>query len=428
MGNDATLSEKILAAKAGRDRVMPGDYLLLKVDVALANDITAPMAIKEFKKAGGTRVFDPQQIVLVPDHFVPNKDIKSAEQAKMMREFAEEQGITKYFEVGRMGIEHVILPEKGLVKSGDLVVGADSHTCTYGALGAFAAGMGSSDLAGVYLTGKAWFRVPESIKIDILGKFKPYVSGKDLILKLISLLGVNGANYMALEFSGPGIAGISMDGRLTMANMAVEAGAKAGIFPVDEQTAAYEAERHIRVEKTGPDPNATYCKTLSIDLDELNPQVAYPFLPSNGRDIQEAEKDNIRIRQAVIGSCTNGRMEDLREAACILKGNKVHPRVRCIVIPGSQHIFRQALKEGLIETFIDAECAVSTPTCGPCLGGHMGVLARGERAVSTTNRNFVGRMGHMESEVYLSSPAIAAASAICGTICHPDSIRTQGEK
>jgi 3-isopropylmalate/(R)-2-methylmalate dehydratase large subunit len=422
MGNPMTITEKILAKKAGQSQVKPGDYLLLRVDVALANDITAPVAINEFYKSGGKKVFDPGQIVLVPDHFVPNKDIQSAEQVKMIREFARQQGIEKFFEVGRMGIEHVILPEMGLVKSGDLVVGADSHTCTYGALGAFATGMGSTDLAGVYLMGKAWFKVPETILIRIQGKFKPYVSGKDLILKLISQIGVNGANYQTLEFNGPGLSAISMDSRFTVSNMAIEAGAKAGLFPVDELTMVYEAQRGIVVEPLHADADAVYKQVIDIDLANLKPQVAFPNLPSNCSDISAAEQQNIEIQQAVIGSCTNGRMEDLRSAAAIFTGRKVHPRVRCIVIPGSQAIYRQAMAEGLLETFIDAECVVSTPTCGPCLGGHMGILAAGERAVSTTNRNFVGRMGHLKSEIYLVSPAIAAASAICGRICHPQRI------
>jgi len=428
MKTGKTLSEKILARKAGKERVKPGEFLMLTVDVALANDITAPIAIKEFYKAGGKAVHDPEQIVLVPDHFVPNKDIASAEQVQILRTFAEQQGIKNFFEVGRVGIEHVILPEKGLVKSGDLVVGADSHTCTYGALGAFATGMGSTDLAGVYLFGKVWLRVPESINVRITGQFRPYVSGKDVILKLISLLGINGANYKALEFSGDGLGRISMEGRLTIANMAIECGAKAGIFPVDDLTLAFEKERGIFPEKIQADEDADYAGSVTIDLNELSPQVAFPYLPSNCRDIEEAEREGVRVDQVLIGSCTNGRIEDLRVAAEILKNNQVASHVRCIVIPGSPAVYSQALKEGLIETFMDSECAVSTPTCGPCLGGHMGVLADGEKALSTTNRNFVGRMGHTGSEVYLASPAIAAATAVSGYIVHPDKVLMKENK
>jgi 3-isopropylmalate/(R)-2-methylmalate dehydratase large subunit len=413
-----TLAEKILSQKAGR-KVEPGEFLLLEPDIALANDITAPLAIKKFKEYGGKKVKYPDRVVLVPDHFTPNKDIKSAMQVKMMREFAREQGIEKFFEIGRMGIEHVLLPEEGIVKSGDLVVGADSHTCTYGALGAFATGVGSTDIAGFYLIGKVWFRVPESIKVTLRGKFKDLVTAKDLVLKLISILGVDGANYKAIEFSGPGVKEISMDGRFTISNMAIEAGGKTGLFPVDEITIAYERERGIEVEEMYPDEDAKYVREVEMDLSELEPQVAYPFLPSNAKDVSEAEKEKIKIDQAVIGSCTNGRIEDLRLAAQILKGRTVSPDVRCIIIPGSQKVYKQALKEGLIDIFIDAGCAVSTPTCGPCLGGHMGVLAEGEVAISTTNRNFVGRMGHPNSKVFLASPAVAAASAIKGYIADP---------
>ncbi|HAA82563.1 MAG: 3-isopropylmalate dehydratase large subunit 2 [Thermotoga sp. 47_83] len=413
-----TLAEKILSQKAGR-KVEPGEFLLLEPDIALANDITAPLAIKKFKEYGGKKVKYPDRVVLVPDHFTPNKDIKSAMQVKMMREFAREQGIEKFFEIGRMGIEHVLLPEEGIVKSGDLVVGADSHTCTYGALGAFATGVGSTDIAGFYLIGKVWFRVPESIKVTLRGKFGDLVTAKDLVLKLISILGVDGANYKAIEFSGPGVKEISMDGRFTISNMAIEAGGKTGLFPVDEITIAYERERGIEVEEMYPDEDAKYVREVEMDLSELEPQVAYPFLPSNAKDVSEAEKERIKIDQAVIGSCTNGRIEDLRLAAQILKGRTVSPDVRCIIIPGSQKVYKQALKEGLIDIFIDAGCAVSTPTCGPCLGGHMGVLAEGEVAISTTNRNFVGRMGHPNSKVFLASPAVAAASAIKGYIADP---------
>ncbi len=422
MNRGMTLSEKILARKAGRDYVEPDDFLLVEVDLALANDITAPMAIEKFMEAGGTRVHDPDRIALIPDHFIPNKDIKSAELVQLLREFAKSQGIQKFFEVGRVGIEHVMLPEEGMVKSGDLVVGADSHTCTYGALGAFATGVGSTDIAGVFLTGKAWLRVPRSIRVRIAGQFLPYVSGKDVILKLISILGTDGGHYNALEFCGPGIENITMEGRMTIANMAVESGAKAGLFPVDEVTMEYERSRTIEVERIGSDRDASFCRTVELSLDELRPQVAYPFSPANGRDVDDAEKDRIAVQQAVIGSCTNGRIEDLRAAADVLQGRTVHPEVRCLIIPGSQRVYAQALKEGLLEIFIASECAVSTPTCGPCLGGHMGILGKGETAVSTTNRNFIGRMGHRESRVFLASPAVAAASAVAGRITHPEHV------
>lgn len=414
-----TLAEKILARKAGRKSVEPGEYLLLDVDIALANDITAPIAIENFKKYGGKKVFSPEKIVLVPDHFVPNKDIKSAMQVKLLRDFAKEQEIRNFFEVGRMGIEHVILPDLGIVKSGDLVVGADSHTCTYGALGAFATGVGSTDITGVMLIGKVWLKVPESIKIELYGNFNEFVTAKDLILKIISILGVDGATYRSIEFSGPGVENITMDGRFTISNMAIEAGGKTGLFPVDERTIEYERERNINVEPMYPDKEAKYFKSLSIDLKSLEPQVAYPFLPSNCRDISTAEKDRIKVDQVVIGSCTNGRIEDLRLAAEIFKNYRVNPDVRCIIIPGSQEVYKKALQEGLINIFLEAECAVSTPTCGPCLGGHMGILAKDEIAVSTTNRNFVGRMGHPDSKVFLASPAVAAASAVKGFIADP---------
>lgn len=414
-----TLAEKILSRKAGKKSVEPGEYLLLDVDVALANDITAPIAIENFKKYGGKKVFSPEKLVLVPDHFVPNKDIKSAMQVKLLRDFVKEQEIKNFFEVGRMGIEHVILPDLGIVKSGDLVVGADSHTCTYGALGAFATGVGSTDIAGVMLIGKIWLKVPESIKIELHGSFNEFVTAKDLILKIISILGVDGATYKSIEFLGSGVENITMDGRFTISNMAIEAGGKTGLFPVDERTVEYEKERNITVEKMYPDEDAKYFKSLNIDLKTLEPQVAYPFLPSNCKNISEAEKDRIKVDQVVIGSCTNGRIEDLRLAAEIFKNHRVNPDVRCIIIPGSQEVYKQALNEGLINIFMEAECAVSTPTCGPCLGGHMGILAKDEIAVSTTNRNFVGRMGHPDSKVFLASPAVAAASAIKGFIADP---------
>ncbi len=416
-----TITEKILSEKTGH-KVRVGEYILIEVDIALANDITAPLAIDEFYKTGIKKVYNPEQIVLVPDHFVPNKDILSAMQVKKIRKFAKEQNIEKFFELGRMGIEHVLLPEQGIVKSRDIVVGADSHTCTYGALGAFSTGVGSTDIAGVYMMGKAWFKVPEVIDVYIKGNFRKYVSGKDFILKLISILGVSGANYKVLEFRGPGIENISMDSRFTISNMAIEAGGKAGIFPVDDLTIEYERERGIKVEKLTADEDASYMRRIEFDLNELEPQVAFPFLPSNSKGISETEKEKIKIDQIVIGSCTNGRMEDLRAAAMILKGKKISRNVRCIIIPGSQQVYKNAIREGLFDIFVNAECAVSTPTCGPCLGGHMGVLAEGEVALSTTNRNFVGRMGHVKSKVYLSSPVVAAASAIKGYIANPENL------
>jgi len=413
-----TLTEKIFSVKAGR-AVRRGEYLLLEVDKALGNDITAPVAIREFERFGGKQVCNPDQIVLVADHFTPNKDIKSAQQVKMVRDFARAQGIQDFYDVGRMGIEHVLLPEQGLVKSGDLILGADSHTCTYGALGAFSTGVGSTDLAGVFFTGKAWFKVPEAIKINLTGRFSPGVSGKDLILYLISLIGVDGANYQSIEFCGPGTASVSMDSRFTVSNMAVEAGGKAGLFPVDEITVRYEEERGLKVEPLQPDEGAEYSRVIDIDLGKLEPMVARPYLPSNGAGISQIEGEKIRIDQVVIGSCTNGRIEDLRNAAAILEGRRIADGLRCIILPGTQQVYLQAMKEGLIETFIESGCAVSTPTCGPCLGGHMGILADGEVALSTTNRNFVGRMGHADSALYLSSPVIAASSALAGIISAP---------
>lgn len=415
-----TMTEKILAFHAGLKEVEPGQLINARIDLALANDITAPLAIKEFRHLGVTKVFDPQRVVLVPDHFTPNKDIKSAEQAKLMREFAREQGVI-YYEVGRMGIEHCLLPEEGLVGPGDLIVGADSHTCTYGALGAFATGVGSTDFACAIATGECWFKVPETILLRYYGKLRPWVGGKDLILYTIGDLGVDGALYKALEFTGEAISDLSMDGRFTMANMAVEAGAKNGIFPVDEKTLEYIQGRVKRAYQIyTSDPDARYAEIREYDVSRIEPQVAFPHLPENTKGISEV--GDIKIDQVVIGSCTNGRMEDLRVAAKILQGKKVHPEVRLIIIPGTQKIYAQALEEGLISVFIEAGAAVSTPTCGPCLGGHMGILARGERAVATTNRNFVGRMGHPESEVYLAGPAVAAASAIKGRIAAPEEV------
>ncbi|HHW08313.1 MAG TPA: 3-isopropylmalate dehydratase large subunit [Clostridia bacterium] len=416
-----TITEKILAEHAGKEFVEPGELINARLDLVLGNDITAPVAIKEFEKLGIEKVFDPDKVVLVPDHFTPNKDIKSAELAKTVREFAKKQGLTNYFEVGRMGIEHCLLPEQGLVLPGDVVIGADSHTCTYGALGAFATGVGSTDMAAGMATGEAWFKVPETIKFIYYGKLRPYVSGKDLILYTIGLIGVDGARYMAMEFTGETIKELSMDNRLTMANMAIEAGAKNGIFEPDEITLAYVEKRAKRPYQVyHSDPDAKYAQVIEIDVSKIEPQVAFPHLPENTRPISAVGE--VKIDQVVIGSCTNGRIEDLRVAASILKGKKVHPDVRLIVIPGTQAIYLQAVREGLVEAIVEAGGAFSTPTCGPCLGGHMGILAKGERAVSTTNRNFVGRMGHPESEVYLASPAVAAASAILGRIAGPEEV------
>ena len=417
-----TLAEKILAAHADKREVSPGEFVNVRVDLILANDITAPIAIKEFHKIGVDKVFDPQKVVMVPDHFVPNKDIASAEQAKLMREFCYEQGI-KYFEAGQMGIEHVLLPELGLVLPGDVVVGADSHTCTYGALGAFATGMGSTDIAAAMATGNVWMKVPPTIKLVYHGSLGEWVGGKDLILYTIGNIGVDGALYSVMEFTGEAIDSLSMDGRFTMANMAIEAGAKAGIFKVDNKAQLYiksRAKRSYRVYE--PDSDAEYAQVIDYDVSDIEPQVALPHSPANTTPVSQV--GNIEINQALIGSCTNGRIEDLRLAARILRRRKIHPRVRCIIIPGSQQVYLDALTEGLIEIFIRAGAVVSTPTCGPCLGGHMGVLADGERCISTTNRNFVGRMGSPKSEVYLSNPAIAAASAVLGRIVSPGEVIT----
>jgi len=413
-----TIVEKILAAHAAKSRVSPGEFLNVPVDVILANDITAPIAIREFGRIGVKRVKDPSKVVLVPDHFVPNKDIASAEQAKMVREFAREQGIL-FFEVGEMGIEHVLLPEKGLVLPGDVVIGADSHTCTYGAVGAFATGMGSTDIASAMASGKIWMKVPPTIKFVYSGRLRKWVGGKDLILHTIGDIGVDGALYAAMEFSGEAVSQLGMDGRFTMANMAIEAGGKAGIFAVDSQTMAYvkpRARRKYTVYQ--PDADAVYARVIEYDVGKLEPQVALPHSPANVKPVSQL--DRISIDQSVIGSCTNGRIDDLRVAARILAGHKVNPNVRCLVIPGTPAVYLEALGEGLIETFMRAGAAVSTPTCGPCLGGHMGILASGEKAISTTNRNFVGRMGSPKSEVYLAGPAVAAASAITGYISDPE--------
>jgi len=423
-----TMAQKILAAHTGRDSVRPGELLDVRVDFVLANDITAPLAIKEFERLGVDRVFDPQRIALLPDHFTPNKDIKSAEQCKLMREFAHKYGIVNYYEVGRVGIEHAFLPEAGLVLPGEVIVGADSHTCTYGALGAFATGMGSTDIAVAMATGRIWMRVPETMRFVYRGRLRPWVGGKDLILYTIGLIGVEGARYRAMEFTGPAIygypgegVGLGMDGRFTMANMAIEAGAKAGLFAVDAETERYLSGRARRPYKVyASDEDAEYVETIEIDASAIEPQVAFPHLPSNTKPLSQV--GHIEIDQVVIGSCTNGRWDDLVQAATILRGRRVHPKVRCIIIPGTQDIALRAVREGLAEVFIEAGAVVSAPTCGPCLGGHMGVLAAGERCVSTTNRNFVGRMGHVESEVYLAGPAVAAASAVLGFIGGPDQL------
>ena len=416
-----TMTQKILAKHAGQESVKSGQLIKAKLDMVLGNDITTPVAVKEFRKIGIDKVFSVDKISIVPDHFTPNKDIKSAEQVKFIREFAKEMGIVNFFEVGQMGIEHALLPEKGLVVPGDVVIGADSHTCTYGALGAFSTGVGSTDMAAGMATGEAWFKVPEAIKFELSGKPCEWVSGKDIILHIIGMIGVDGALYKSMEFVGEGLDHLSMDDRFSMANMAIEAGGKNGIFPVDEKTIEYVKEHSKRsFEIYQADENAVYEKTYKINLSAIKPTVSFPHLPDNTRTIDNV--GDIKIDQVVIGSCTNGRIEDLRISAKILKGRKVSPDVRCIIIPATQKIWKQAMNEGLFEIFISAGAVVSTPTCGPCLGGHMGILAKGERAVSTTNRNFVGRMGHPESEVYLASPAVAAASAVAGRIISPDLI------
>lgn len=421
MPRPMTMAEKILAAHAGLEEVVPGQLIECNLDLVLSNDVTAPIAIKEFKKIGVEKVFDPTKIALVPDHYVPNKDIKSAEQAKMTRDFAREQGITHYYEVGCMGIEHALLPEQGVVGAGDLIIGADSHTCTYGALGAFSTGVGSTDAAVGYATGKAWFKVPESLLFNVEGELRPGVTGKDIILHIIGMIGVDGALYQAMEFRGSAIEGLTMDERLSISNMAIEAGGKAGLIPVDDVTRKYMDGRTERpYTEYHSDPDAVYAKVYNIDAQDIVPTVAFPHLPSNTRPASEAR--DIVIQQSVIGSCTNGRIEDMRQAAAVLKGHKVHRDVRCIIIPATQQVYRQCIKEGLMDIFLDANCAVSTPTCGPCLGGYMGILAAGERSIATTNRNFVGRMGDPTSEVYLSSPAVAAASAVLGHIGLPEDL------
>lgn len=414
-----TMTQKILAAHAGLSSVEAGQLIEADLDLVLGNDITSPVAIKEMAKMHVEGVFDKDKIALVPDHFVPNKDIKSAEHCKCVREFACKHDITNYFEVGEMGIEHALLPEKGLTIAGDVIIGADSHTCTYGALGAFSTGVGSTDMAAGMATGKAWFKVPSAIKFNLVGKPSKWVSGKDVILHIIGMIGVDGALYKSMEFVGEGVANLSMDDRFTIANMAIEAGGKNGIFPVDDLTRAYMKEHSTRewVEYAA-DEDAIYDEEYTIDLASLRPTIAFPHLPENTKTIDEITEP-IKIDQVVIGSCTNGRLDDLRIAAEIMKDKKIAKGIRCIVIPGTQKIYLQAMEEGLLRTFIEAGAVVSTPTCGPCLGGYMGVLAEGERCVSTTNRNFVGRMGHVNSEIYLASPAVAAASALTGVISAP---------
>ena len=421
MPRPMTIAEKILAAHAGLDEVVPGQLIECDLDLVLSNDITGPIAIKEFRKIGAEKVFDPAKIALVPDHYAPNKDIKSAEQTKMLRDFAHEQGIVHYYEVGCMGVEHALLPEQGVVTAGDLIIGADSHTCTYGALGAFSTGVGSTDAAVGFATGRAWFKVPESLKFNIEGELRPGVTGKDIILYLIGMIGVDGALYKAMEFTGSAIRSLSMEGRLAISNMAIEAGGKAGIIEVDDVTRAYMEGRMERTPvEHHSDPGAEYAHVYEIKAEDIPVMVSWPHLPSNSHPV--AESRDITIDQAVIGSCTNGRIEDMRQAAEVLRGRKVHPNVRCIVIPATQLVYRQCIEEGLMEVFLDANCAVSTPTCGPCLGGYMGILAAGERCVATTNRNFVGRMGDPTSEVYLSNPAVAAASAVAGHLALPEDL------
>ncbi len=417
-----TIAQKIIAKHAGVDRVTPGEIHLVDVDFAFGNDITAALSIKQFNEIGAKKVFDPEKIGLIPDHYTPNKDIKTAIITQSMRNFAREHGITHHYEVGEVGIEHALLPEKGVVLPGDLVIGADSHTCTYGALGAFSTGIGSTDLTFAWITGKVWLKVPETIKFVINGKLPQWSGGKDVILYIIGKIGVNGANYRVMEFSGDTIRNLNMDNRFTICNMAIEAGAKTGIIEPDEKTIEYVEERKERPTYTvyKSDEDAEYEKIYEINAEDIVPQVAFPHLPENTKPIYEVEKMDIRIDQAVIGSCTNGRISDLEIAAKILKGHKVANKLRLIILPATPAIYREALKRGYIETFLDAGAVIAPPTCGPCLGGHMGVLAPGERAISTTNRNFRGRMGHVESEVYLSNPAVAAASAIAGKIVSPE--------
>jgi len=429
MSKAMTMTQKILAAHAGEDFVQAGQFIEASLDAVLANDITGPVAIREFEKMGGGDVFDKSKVIFTPDHFTPNKDIKAAEQAKVLREFAREKGIVNYYEIGIVGVEHAFLPEQGLVTAGDAVIGADSHTCTYGALGAFSTGIGSTDMAAGMARGKAWFRVPPAQKFVLKGSLQKWVSGKDVVLHIIGKIGVDGALYSSMEFQGDGVAALSMDARFTIANMAIEAGAKNGIFPVDEKTLEYislhpctAAGMQKNPQVFEADADAKYDAVYEIDLSALRPTVSFPSLPENAKTIDEAAAMNIRIDQALIGSCTNGRLEDMVAAAEILRGRKVADGVRCIVIPATQRVWLECVQQGLAEIFINAGCVFSTPTCGPCIGGHMGVLAEGEKAVSTTNRNFVGRMGHTRSEVYLASPAVAAASAVTGVLTDPATV------
>mgnify|MGYP006285731227 FL=1 len=416
-----TMIEKIIAAHTEYDELKPGQIVNADVDMVLGNDITTPVAIEEFNKIGVETVFDKDRVVIVPDHFSPSKDIQAAEQIKMIREFSHKHELTNFFEIGQMGIEHVLLPEKGLALPGEIIIGADSHTCTYGALGALGTGVGSTDMAAAMATGKAWFKVPPTIKFVYNGELQPWVSGKDLILYTIGQIGVDGALYKAMEFTGEAISNLSMDGRMTMSNMAIEAGGKAGLIAPDEKTEEYLKGRAVRDYTVYlSDDDAEYEEVIEFDASQIEPQIAFPSLPENTKGLSEVGE--VKIDQAVIGSCTNGRLEDLREAARVLEFNKVNPNVRCLVFPGTQEIYKQAMKEGIIDIFIDAGVAVSTPTCGPCLGGHMGILASGERAISTTNRNFVGRMGSTDSEVYLASPAVAAATAVKGYIAGPEEV------
>lgn len=420
-----TMTQKILAAHAKLQNVSAGQLIKCKIDLIMGNDVTSPVAINEFEKAGFTEIFDESKVCLVMDHFTPNKDIKAAEGCLKCRKFAEKHNIANFFDVGEMGIEHVLLPEMGLVSTGELIIGADSHTCTYGALGAFSTGVGSTDMAAAMATGEVWLKVPSAIKFNLFGKPSKYVSGKDIILYIIGKIGVDGALYKSMEFFGEGIENLTIDDRFCIANMAIEAGAKNGIFPFDEVTELYQngrVNRHYEV--FYPDSDAVYDDTINIDISKIRPMVAYPHLPENTKSIDEIGL--VEIDQAIIGSCTNGRLSDLRAAAEVLNGRKVAKNVRCIIIPATQKIYLEAMKEGLLEIFINSGCAVSTPTCGPCLGGHMGILAKGERTIATTNRNFVGRMGHPDSEVYLSSPVIAAASAIAGKISSVEDVIQEG--
>lgn len=417
-----TMTQKILAAHAGLDSVVAGQLIRAKLDMVLGNDITTPVAVNEFEKAGFDSIFDREKISLVMDHFTPNKDIKAAEQCMKCRTFARKFDVENFYDVGRMGIEHALLPEQGIVKAGDCIIGADSHTCTYGALGAFSTGVGSTDMAAGMATGEAWFKVPEAIRFNLTGSLPENVSGKDVILHIIGMIGVDGALYKSMEFTGDGVKNLSMDDRLCISNMAIEAGAKNGIFPVDDVTIEYMTGRVKGEWKVfEADADAEYAESYDIDLSSLKSTVSFPHLPENTKTIDEVE--DIDIQQVVIGSCTNGRLEDMAAAAKILEGRKVHRDVRAIIIPGTQQVYKECMKLGYMDTFIDAGCVVSTPTCGPCLGGHMGILAAGERCVATTNRNFVGRMGHVKSEVYLASPAVAAASAVTGKISGPDALK-----